>query len=541
MRTPKEILDRFAAAKDKRINFESTWQEIADHMLGLRDFNTFRTPGTERMRNIYDTTGLQAVHLLSGGLHGLVTNPATDWFSLRSQDERLMEDEDVIYWLDDATKVCLAAFQSPFANFTPQMAEFWIDLVAFGTGVPYVGDSDVADGPVFSTRPLSEIYVLEDWRGRVDTVFRKFKMTSRQIQQQFGEGASPRADKNVKKGKHEVEMCIVHVVFPSDEDTRGKMGRAAMPWASKYVSEEDSKILAESGFFEMPYMTARWSKEAGECYGRGPGFTALSDQRMLNEMGRTLIKAAQKAADPPLLVTSDGVISQVRTQPGGLTVIRAGVFKDDPVRPLQTGAAFGITEQLIAQRQQAVKNAFYSQMLQLFEDPRMTATQVLELSSQAQRLMAPMLGRLENELLEPMVDRVFGICMRRGKFLPIPEALRGSSIEVEYVSPVLRAQRTSEARSVLELWNAAQLMSQIDPTVLDNLSADTSIRSIAEALAVPVGVIRRKEDVLELRQAKAEQIAQEQQQQQALAVAETTAKLAPAFAKAQEALAAPAA
>lgn len=528
MNTPKEIMERFGVAKNARATFEQTWQEIADHMLGLRDFNTFRTPGEERMRNIYDTTGLLSVQLLAGGLHGLLTNPAQDWFSLKTTDERLMEDDDVRFWLEDASRVCLNAFRSPQANFTPQMAEFYLDLVAFGTGVPFINDSDLTQGPTFTTRPLTEIYVLEDWRGKVDTVFRNFKMSARQVRQQFGEGASKTADRSKGKSQDD-DKCIemMHIVYPQEEARYAGLGR--MPWASVYFSVTDTKILSKSGYYEMPYMVTRWSKEAGECYGRGPGFTALSDQRMLNEMGKTLIKAAQKAADPPLLVTSDGVISQVRTQPGGLTVIRAGVFKDDPVRPLQTGQRFDITEAIIAQRQQAVKNAFFSQLLQLFEDPRMTATQVLELSSQAQRLMAPMLGRLENELLEPMVDRVFGILLRRGRFLPPPPALGDAELDVEYVSPILRAQRTSDARAVLELWNAASMMAQIDPTVLDNLSADVSVRKVADALAVPYGCIRRPEDVFQLREEKARQLQQEQELQQSLAVAETGAKVASAI------------
>lgn len=509
LETGKDIKKRWESAQAKRLTFESTWQEIADDVLGLRDFNTFRTPGEQRMRRIYDTTGLLAAQLLAGGLHGLLTNPATKWFYLRTDDDRQMEDPDVAFWVEDASEVTLRAFQRGSANFTPQMAEFYLDLVAFGTGCLYVTEGE--EGASFSSRPLSEIYVSEDFRGQIDTVFRKFDLEARQFQQQFGTGASSKADRLVEQGKSGDPVCVLHVVHPRDDITAGNIDSSGMPWRSAYVLFEEEKIISEGGYHENPYIVARWAKESGEVFGRGPGFTALSDQRMLNEMGRTLIIAAQKAVDPPLLVSDDGVISQVRTVPGGLTVVRSGFNKEEPVRPLQTGARFDVSEAIIGQRQQAVRNAFSSQLLQLFEDPRMTATQVLELSNQAQRLLAPVLGRLQNELLEPLVDRVFGIELRRGAFLPPPQALLGQDLRVEYVSPVLRAQRTSDARSIMELWNAAGLMGQIDPTVLDNLSADESIRYVAEALGVPVKALRKREDVFQLRQAKAEMMEQENQ------------------------------
>src|SRR3546814_4077959 len=85
----------------------------------------------------------------------------------------------------------------------------------------------------------------------------------------------------------------------------------------------------------MPYMVPRWSKDAGEIYGRSPGWNALPDQKMLNEMSRTVLKAAQKAVDPPLMVADDGVLMPLRTHPGGINVVRAGALSNDPLRPLR--------------------------------------------------------------------------------------------------------------------------------------------------------------------------------------------------------------
>ena len=133
----------------------------------------------------------------------------------------------------------------------------------------------------------------------------------------------------------------------------------------------------------------------------------------------------------------------------------------------------------------------------------MSATQVLHLVTEMQRLMGPMLGRQQAELLEPMIERVFGILHRAGALPPPPPALAGEAVRIDYVSPIARAQQSGEAQAVLRTLEAAQAFAVLDPAVADNLDGDAGLRAIAEATGAPGRLLRSEADVAALRLGRA--------------------------------------
>lgn len=508
--TAETLLRRWAVARSARGGFETVWQEIADNLLGRRDFVGAATPGRKRMGRIYDSTGLQAADMLAAALHALLTNPAARWFALRPERRELAEDAGVRAWLDAAEDTMYAAFAAAETNFAPQIHEVYLDEVAFGTAALYVGDRP-GRGLLFSARPLGEITVAENAEGRVDTVFRRFTFTARQAHEVWGDAAGPAVRQALAAGRGEDEFAFLHCVAPRERRAGVASGATALPFASWYLALGEGPfgdgasagtLIAESGYHEMPYMVPRWSKDAGEIYGRAPGWNALADQKMLNEMSKTVLKAAQKAVDPPLLVADDGVVMPLRTQPGGVNVVRAGALTHDPLRPLRNEARIDIGLEMMEQRRDAVRSAFHYGVLQLFQDPRMTATQVLQLVTEMQRLMGPMLGRQQAELLEPMIERVFGILNRAGAFPPPPAILAGEAIRIDYVSPIARAQQSGEAQAVLRTLEAAQAFAVLDPAVVDNLDGDAGLRAVAEAAGAPARLLRSEADVAARRQAR---------------------------------------
>ena len=273
--------------------------------------------------------------------------------------------------------------------------------------------------------------------------------------------------------------------------------------------------------YEMPYAIPRWQKESGEIFGRGPGWNALSDQKMLNEMKRITLKAGQRAIDPPLLVDHEGVIgggSGLHVDPGGVTIVNAVMSPStDPVRPLLSGADFRISEVLIGDTRKQVQDAFHHQLIQMIRDPNMTATQVLELATQMQRHLAPILGRMTTEMLEPTIDRVFSIEERAGRMPPAPSQLAGVSLKIEYVSPVARAQKASDAQAIIQWLTVLTNLAQIDPGVMDIPDTDATARSLAESFGVPPTLMKTPDQIAAVRQVRAQQ-AQEKQQQEQLAM-----------------------
>jgi hypothetical protein len=259
---------------------------------------------------------------------------------------------------------------------------------------------------------------------------------------------------------------------------------------------------------------------------------------MLNAMWKTVIKGAQKMVDPPMLMDNDGVMTQLRTAPGSVNIQEATSLRENSVRPLLTGGRPDLGIDLINRKQQNIQSAFHSEVLPLFNSPYMTATQVLELVQQAQRLLSPILGRLQTELLEPMIQRIFGIEMRAGRLDPIPEILANQTIKVEYVSPIARAQKASDVNAIVEVFSVAAEMDAIAPGTSDNLDADLAIREIAKAKGVPVALVRDAGIVAEIRERQQELAAEQKQQQELIQGGEMAAKLLPALTGAAQAEAA---
>lgn len=511
-----------------RTTTENTWQEISDHLIGRRDFTVVATPGRQRNQRIYDDTAKVSSSLLSGAIHSLLTSPAARWFEFGFEDPFLNDDAEAAEWLDLAEKRVYAALGAPKANFHSSLNETYIDLIDFGTGGIFTDDVPGV-GVMFSARPLQELCLAEDASGRIDTVVRKFQLTARQAVDLWGDKAVA-ATSSLAGQKSQDRGDYVHVIMPRKDLQHGKQDVSGMPWASFHLSIADRVILDEGGFREMPVATPRWEKEPGEVYGRGPGWNALSGQKMLNEMMKVTITAGQKAVDPPMLVDSEAVLpGDLRFHPKAvvpINTVMAGL--NPPIQPLVSGSNFNIGQALIADARQAVQNSYHHQLIETIRDPRMTATQVLELSAQMQRHLAPILGRMQTELLEPVLERVFAIELRAGRMPPIPESIQGRQLKIDYVSPVARAQQTSDARAIIDFFGIVSNLSGAVPDALDVVNFDRGVREVGLSLGVPATMINDSRVVAKKRQARAQLAAEQEEERQAIAVTDQVAKLAKA-------------
>jgi len=234
---------------------------------------------------------------------------------------------------------------------------------------------------------------------------------------------------------------------------------------------------------------------------------------MVNLMSKTIIQAAQKQIDPPLLVPDDGFILPVRTQPGGLNFYRAG--SRDTITPLNTGANINIGLAMEDQRRMAIRSAFYVDQILSGSAPNMTATEVIQRQEERMRVIGPVLGRLMNEMLRPMIDRVFGLMLRSEMLSVPPEMLQGRDVDIEYVSPLAKAQKSSSLNSTMRALEILLPLAQSLP-VGDHIDPDGLVRHVTDSLGVPKTTLRTQRQVNETRQqrAQAEQEMMERQQTQ---------------------------
>jgi len=520
------LLRRLSKLELQRSTWESHWQELADYMRPRKADIVMKseTPGRKRTEQIFDGTAVRAAEMLSASLHGMLTNMSTSWFSLRYRDPQLQLDDEAREWLLSAEDAMYTAFHR--SNFQEQIQELYDDLVVFGTGTMMI-EPDESSNFRFSTRHIAEIYLAENAQGRVDTVYRKFKMTARAAIDQFGEAeVSDRIKHTEQRDPYEM-IEIVHVVQPRNDRDPAKINKLNKAFSSFYLDREDQQVLSESGYDEFPYVCPRWLKSSTELgYGRSCGMTALADTKVLNRMSEVNLRAAQKVTDPPLMVPDDGFMLPIRVVPGGLNFYRSGTR--DRLEPLNIASNTPVALNMEEQRRQAVRSAFYVDHLQLTPVPNETATAVLQRTETSMRLLGPVLGRLQSELLQPMINRCWAIMSKQEAFPQPPEFLQGAGdIEIEYVSPLARAQRKGEAQSLVQLMEFMQPLMAIDPGIADFLDMDGMAQHLIKTLSIPATVVRGEQEVLGKRDERAAEQAQQAEMAEAMQIAQAAGKAAP--------------
>lgn len=509
-------------ASDERSNAEFIWTLLSEYIIpnqhGL--FAGQEAKGAKRTKRLYDSTAIQANHDLASAMHSVLTNPATKWAKLKFSEDALNEDKEASMWLENANNKLHDAFAE--SNFTNEIAKGYKLFSGLGSmsllhEERQLDDNAQFTGFNFKLFHQAEVAWSENIFGRVDTVYRKFKMTGRQILSRWGK-KSPEVVIKKSENNPEAEYILYHLVFPrEDKDIKiNEVGRAApknRPYASVYVAKDGPKILEEGGYYEFPIHVTRWETMPGEVYGRGPGHIAIPDVRTLNKAKELGLHAIAKSINPPILAEQRSVLSSLDLRPGQVSIV-----KDiQGIREMVTQNRFDVTQFAVEDLRNAIKNIFFIDKFQLpprTETGEMTAFEIAQRTEQMQRVLGPTLGRLNHELLDPLVRRGFNMMLRGGAFGEIPLSLQesGGSIEVEYVNALARSQKIEEVTSMQALLQDVGLLAQLDPSVIDTLDFDAIVALDAKRRGVPEAILRDPREVQQIREQRAEQ----QQQMAAL-------------------------
>ena len=523
----KKVISNYESLNVQRSTWESHWQEIADYMLPRKaDITQKRTKGDKRHDQIFDGTATHSLELLAASLHGMLTSTTSAWFALKFRNDIIDQDDTSREWLENCNKIMLQAFSR--SNFQQEIFELYHDLIAFGTAGMLITTDD-EDDLRFRTIHIAELFIAENQKGIVDTVIRRFHLKARALPGMFPNAEFPKDLQDMITEKPHEDVPILHAVMPNE------MGgiyenNTNMAFTSCYVHKDTGFMLRESGFKDFPYVVPRYLKASNEIYGRSPAMNALPDVKMLNTMSKVTIKAAQKQIDPPLMVPDDGFILPIRTVPGGLNFYRSGTR--ERIEPLNIGSNQPLGLQMEEQRRKAIRENFFIDQLLSVQGSNMTATEVMQKSEEKMRILGPVLGRLQSELLQPLITRCFNILLKNNKFAPPPEVLQAEQIEIEYVSPIAKAQKSGDLSSIMrgiEVFGAVQ---QVAP-VFDYLDADGLVNHLKDVIGLPAKILKSRAEVEQIREERAAQQQQMAQMQQEMQMAESAGKAAPAIKAAQ--------
>lgn len=366
---------------------------------------------------------------------------------------------------------------------------------AFGNGSLFV-DQEPGGGLRYRSIPFAETWFAENFQGAVDTVHRRFELTARQWVQKFGDETPDSIARAAESEPHR-KFELIHCVTPRADADWSRRDWRGMAYASWYVSFEGRKLLQEQGYRTMRYAVARYVTAPREIYGRGPAMTVLAEIKTVNEQQKTLLRTGQLIAEPPLLLSDEGGLTSFNMQPRALNRGALGMDGTELVRPLQVGGNMPITLEMVDRTRQTINEAFLVTLFQiLVETPQMTATEAMLRAQEKGALLAPVMGRLQSELLGPLIQAELDILAGAGVLPPMPDELadlEDVAADIDYTSPLARAQKSDEGLAILRLLEDAATVGRFDPTAARMIKGPETLRRLAEIRGAPADLLRSPE------------------------------------------------
>lgn len=537
----KKANDLFNSSERK--NCEAQWRVLLEFVLP-NQFNLMGTgdsaslsnlnTGTKNTSRLFSSTAVQSNSDLASTMHSTLTNPATQWSKLRYKDEELNNDNDAVAWLQEVNRRLHNEINE--SNFDTEISKNYKMYTALGSMVlmheSKASENSLSMGVTFNALHLNEVAWEENQYREVDSLYRKFSLTGKQAEEKFPN--LPEDIKEMVRDKPNAELNFVHAIYPrAAKDVReGEAGLVPgkfRKYASCYVcTAKANHLLEEDGYYEFPAHVVRFDTMPGERYGRGPGHIAMGAIRTLNRLEELLLQGTARATGINLLVTRRDYLQSLDLRPNAISIVN----DINGVKKLDTNPDLSVAERRIIALQQDIQRMFFLDKLLL--PPRqdtgeMTATEIQIRTEQMQRVLGPTLGRLNSELLTPLIERTFAIMMRANSFPELPDILqeKGVNVDIMFLNQLARSQQFGDITNILGFAAETMQLAQLDPSAVQRFDVDQAMKHIAKVRGLPEAVIRSDKEFQELIKAQQEAAKAQEMLQAGIGIADIHSKMNP--------------
>ena len=496
----KKYLAKYQKAKAFRENWVPLFEECYEYALPQRESFYAETAGQRRDDKIFDETAVVGVQEFASRLqHGIVPNFAR-WADFGAGSEVPAEERDrVENELDEVTDYVFEVLQN--SNFGQEVHESFMDL-AVGTGVMAVEEGDALNPVVFSAIPLPHVVLDTGPDDRIDHVFRERK----KVQFDHLPLMYPKSTFDPKVMALMSTENTTDVVEVVCRDYTKRNEEAYLHYA---ICQRTKTMLHQkemNGVGSNPYVCFRWSKCAGEVYGRGPLINALSAIKTTNLTIELILENAQMSISGIYQMEDDGVVNPdtIQLVPGSIIPKAMG---STGLQPISSAGRFDVGQLVLGDMRQNIKRALYNDMLGNPDKTPASATEVAERMADLSRRMGAAFGRLQSELVQPVLQRVVYILKKQGR-IEIP-TINGREVKVKPTSPLAQAQANQDISSVARFLE--MVGGTFGPEMMQMLIDSEQVAvHLAKKFGVPDRLIRDEEQRKQIA-ALAQQMAQQQQ------------------------------
>lgn len=503
----REILLRLEQMSSIRDKFIPRWKD-AQRFVAPVVYNWSNLDAVPEVPKRYSSEPCDYLNTLVSGLAGYSISPNLNWFKLSLEDTALLSRYGVKDWLEQAEEILAAEFNR--SNLYREVIPLLQDGAVIGHGVMLCTEDSATGKLRYATIRPNEIYLDCNDQGDVDTVYRRYVMTTHNAVLFFGEDKVPdriREDnKDMDKWGNLNEFVLA--VYP-DTDS------ASRSWLAVHIDVNGHKVVRHDSYDDNPFAVFLWDRIPGLPYSNSPAVNALPDIKALNIIKETSLKICQTSAEPPLRVSD--TLRNINLVPRGYTYVSS---PDEVIEPIRTGENYPITLQILEDVKQDIKQWFNVDFFLTLQQKqgKMTATEVMELQGEKSAVLSSLVVSL-NDTLRKIISRSFDILSKSGRIPPAPESIAGTGapMKVDFIGPLAYSQKKYHTMGgIAQALQLAAPIMQIFPNAGDWIDADELMKRAMEGQGMPQAVIREDDDVKAIRQ----QRAQQQAQQQAAAMAQ---------------------
>lgn len=512
----KEIQKRFKKARSRKTNWEELYEDALEYAAPHR--NTFDEEFSGQHKDgkgrVFDSTALTSLQKFASNIQSSLTPSMRRWIKLKPGSQVDPNDSQIKAQLEDITETMFSHIEN--SNFDTQIAESYLDL-AVGTGALLVQRGRSISKPLeFTNVPLSQLYLEEGPHGRIETAFRQHKVTVRNIIKTWPDAELDDVMKRDMKENPDKEIRLIEATIPDKVtifNPRTEQEEDIDGYKYFVVAENKNHVLVERHQRSSPWVIFRWSSLPGEIYGRGVLLQALPDIKTINKTKELLLQAASIGIFGMYTAADDGVVNieNIKFSPGIVIPVESnsGGVRGRSLEPLQSASRVDMSQIIINDLKQSINDMMFAEPLGPIDLPVKTATEVSLRQQELSRRIGSAFGKLQFELITPLVNRVLDILDEWGIVDIGPFRVDGNIIAIQHVSPLAQAQNEEDFSNMIRY---AQTMASIfGPQVAMGLmKPDIFSQEVAKKLNIPVDMVPTKQEFDQIKAALAQQAAQGQ-------------------------------
>lgn len=481
------VLKDFETAKTERTPRESRFdQAFKFAMPGRGSF--YSTVTDKDVDDVFDETAVVGVQEFASRFQAAMTPNHSRWADLEAGTDIPEADRDEVNkQLDEVTKAVFEVIHG--SNFSQESYESYLDL-AITLGAMEVIEGDALNPIINNAIPLTELWVLNGPHDMIDRFFRLRKYTASQIKVRYPKHSMP-ADKMKALEESAKAITVVEATMRDWSEPATERWHRCVVWL-----EEKLEVFHETytGIGSCPITAFRWSKAAGEVWGRGPLLNALPAIKTCNLVVQMVLENAQMSIAGLYNADDDGVVNPntIELLPGTIIPRAPGSRGLEAVQP---AGSFNVADLVLNDMRQNIKRALYNDMLGNPNKTPMSATEVAERMADLSRQIGSAFGRVWSEFCQRYLERVIYIMRKRG-LITLP-AVNGKTVRVVARSPLSQAQAQIDIQNsdrLVELVNA-----RFGPQLANVFIKGEEMSAYwGEKLQVPAKLVRSKPEMQQM-------------------------------------------